>query len=226
MDKLAHFNKGEVFSFEENLDKNVPLRFRYWRGWMIYHIRLNKGVVFPSIERKYLKEKQQVISDSDPEKLIALLNKAPWVIKDSKIAEKIYQHQHKTNLKLPKIGSKQGITNPDRLVDVIKKDIESFKELTYKRIQRQTVQDMTEDSNDKLVWQKYIKPYRFMLKIYGSDEYSGEGREEIFRCFDIMKNHANHEYPYVAAFEPNEEPILLLVKSDATLKDGFSVYQP
>jgi len=85
---------------------------------------------------------------------------------------------------------------------------------------------MTKDSNDKLVWQHYIKPYRVMLKIYGSDEHSGEGREEIFSCFEIMGNYVNHEYPCSSVSFPKEDPYILLVKSDATLKDGFNIYQP
>lgn len=226
---MGPFKKGEVFSMEEKLQENLSMRFRYWRGWIIEDLRLYKGAVFPSMNKEYINRlKEDFISSPTPETLSKLLHETPQAIKDSRIAEEIYKLQYKTSIQLKQIGKTRGRTDPTRLRnDTIKKDINSFKELVAKRLEKKTVQDITKkDSTDALVWRHYIKPARLMLKAFGSDEYSAEGWENVFKCFEVMSSFVGHEHPYVAVSIPKRNPRILLVRVDETIKDGFNIYHP
>jgi len=222
------FKKGKVFSLEEKLEEKLSMRFRYWRGWMIEDLRLYKGVVFPSTDREYVNRlKKKVISDSSSQTLLKLLKEAPWTIKESWVAERVYQLQHKTQIQLKQIGVTRGITNPTILRDVIEKDINSFKELVAKRLKKKTVQDITnKDSTDALVWRRYIKPARVMLKAFGSNEHSVEGWEDVFKCFEAMGSFVGHEHPNVCVLIREKDPKILLFRADMTIKDGFTIYHP
>jgi len=222
------FKKGEVFSMEEKLEKKLQLRFRYWRGWMIRHLGLHKGVVFPSTDREYVNLlKKKVLSGNDPKQLFKLLDVDPSALKDPRITERVFLHRFKESIQLPQIGKTRGTTNPTKLNDTIEKDIDSFKELVDEYFfQNKKVQDIAKDPTDAKVWRHYIKPARIMLKAFGSNEHSVEGWEDVYRCFEVMASFVDHKHPYVCVYIPEKDPKILLLRGDKTIKDGLKIYYP
>jgi len=212
---------------EEKLEKKLPLRFRYWRGWIIRHLGLHKGALFPTIDTGYANRlKRKVLSGNDPKQLFKLLDVDPSALKDHRITERVFLHRFKESIQLPQIGKTRGTTNPTKLNDTIEKDIDSFKELVAKRLEKKTVEDITTDPTDTKVWRHYIKPSRVLLKAFGSNEHSIEGWEDVFECFKAMASFVNHEHPYVCVCIPEKDPRILLLRSDKTFKDGFKIYYP
>ena len=194
---------------------------------MIDNVTQRKGAVFPNIDLEYVNSlKEKFISSGSAEAFDELKKEAPWAIKDPRVVERMYELQHKTKIELNKIGTYRGSTKTDKLREVIKKDFNSFKELVAKRREGRTVQDITKDSTDALVWRRYIKPARLMLQAFGSDEHSDVGWEYVYRCFETMAVFINPEHPHSAVFLNAADPTILLLRSDAVVKDGLSIYHP
>ena len=189
---------------------------------------MNTAAIFPSADAEHVNRlKEKFLSDSNSTALNELLEKAPGSLRDSHVIEKIYELQFKNSIELKKIGSGRGTTPLVKLRWVIKKDIESFKDMAYELLEGMRVQGFTEDHNDALIWRNYIKPARVILRALESDERSREGWEVVFRCFEVMAGVVGHN-TWLCSINSilRKEGTILLIKVDALNKNGLEIYRP
>ncbi len=223
--KMIPFTEGETVNHNEDF-KKVPLRFRYWRGWSIYHIEQWKILIFPSHDKEKIEElKNTVISNQDLVALRELLDLAPWALHDPKIRRVFIQLQYKEKIVLNKYGSSRGTTSPEQLAKVIELDIKAFWELVKLRIEGLTVQEITREyPTQEKIWRYYKKPARSIVKAFGYEEHSPDDWNTILECFRVMAMSVRNDKPDLHwATKDKDGNTLHLRKSSPAYKDNIKL---